>query len=282
MECFCCSGSVGLFWSRCDDVLVACLMMRMLSRVICALLWPGDRGLLPCGSLVARCLHCWAPEAATQVSGPRPGTSLVQTVRNYANLPRKVREFPSQLDDLSATMLKKDYRDLELMNKTDDVVRRLLSLEMATHKEKLKLKTSQLVEKVRRSPSDVGSTEVQIAILTAKIRNYQEHLQVHRKDKTNKRYMLMAIDRRKKLLKYLRRTRYEVFENVCTQLGIQYTFPPEYYRRVTQRWAAKKALCIRVFQEVQKLRAAERQKKAAAAAEKVQSVNKEGNEGTPV
>lgn len=65
-------------------------------------------------------------------------------------------------------------------------------------------------------------------------------------DKTNKRYMLLAIDRRKKLLKYLRRTRYEAFENVCTQLGIQYTFPPEYYRKATQRWVAKKALCIKV------------------------------------
>lgn len=56
----------------------------------------------------------------------------------------------------------------------------------------------------------------------------------------------MAIDRRKKLLKYLRRTRYDLFENVCKQLGITYTFPLEYYRKATRRWAAKKALCIKV------------------------------------
>ncbi|XP_048469009.1 28S ribosomal protein S15, mitochondrial isoform X2 [Rhincodon typus] len=115
------------------------------------------------------------------VSGQWRGASLV-VVNNYASISKKTREFPSQLDDLSPTMLKKDYKDLEIMNTTNDVVLKLLSLEMATHKEKLKLKTSQLVEKVQRSPSDVGSTEVQIAILTAKIRNYQEHLQVHRKD----------------------------------------------------------------------------------------------------
>ncbi|GCB78966.1 hypothetical protein scyTo_0020733, partial [Scyliorhinus torazame] len=181
--------------------------------------------------------------------------SLVQIVHNYASLSRKAREFPSQLDDLSPTLLKKDYKDLELMNTTNDVVQRLLSLEMATRV---------------------------IAILTAKIRNYQEHLQVHRKDKTHKRYMLMAIDRRKKLLKYLRRTRYNVFENVCTQLGIQYTFPPEYYRKVTQRWAAKKAFCIRVFQEVKKLRAAEQQKQKVAAAEKGQPVSKKASDGTAV
>lgn len=65
-------------------------------------------------------------------------------------------------------------------------------------------------------------------------------------DKANKRRMLMAIDRRKKLLKRLRLVNYDAFERVCEQLGITYTFPPEYYRRVTRRWLAKKALCIKV------------------------------------
>lgn len=58
--------------------------------------------------------------------------------------------------------------------------------------------------------------------------------------------MLMAIDRRKKLLKHLRLVRYDAFEKVCEQLGITYTFPPEYYRRATRRWLAKKAFCIKV------------------------------------
>lgn len=56
----------------------------------------------------------------------------------------------------------------------------------------------------------------------------------------------MATDKRKKLLKKLRLERYDAFEHVCEQLGITYTFPPEYYRRVTQRWLAKKAFCIKV------------------------------------
>lgn len=56
----------------------------------------------------------------------------------------------------------------------------------------------------------------------------------------------MAIDRRKKLLKHLRLVRYDAFEKVCAELGITYTFPPEYYRRVTRRWLAKKAFCIKV------------------------------------
>lgn len=56
----------------------------------------------------------------------------------------------------------------------------------------------------------------------------------------------MAIDRRKKILKHLRLIRYDAFEKVCEQLGITYTFPPEYYRRATRRWMAKKEFCIKV------------------------------------
>lgn len=65
-------------------------------------------------------------------------------------------------------------------------------------------------------------------------------------DKANKRRMLMAIDCRKRLLKSLRSVRYDAFEKVCEQLGITYTFPPQYYRRATRRWLAKKAFCLKV------------------------------------
>lgn len=59
--------------------------------------------------------------------------------------------------------------------------------------------------------------------------------------------MLMAMDRRKKLLAYLRRVRYDAFENTCKQLNIQYALPPAYSRRVTKRWVVKKAFCIKVW-----------------------------------
>ncbi|NWW90076.1 RT15 protein, partial [Rhynochetos jubatus] len=186
---------------------------------------------------------------------------FIQPARCYARpVRRKRKDIPSHLDDLPPTMLKKDYANVPIINSVDDVVRRLLSLEMASQKEKVKVKTQQLVEKVRRSPSDNGSFEVQVAILTAKIRTYEEHLQRHPKDKSNRRRMLMDIDRRKKLLAYLRRVRYDVFENTCKQLNIQYTLPPAYSRRVTKRWVVKKAFCLKVFQEARKLKAPARLK----------------------
>ncbi|NXA68630.1 RT15 protein, partial [Mohoua ochrocephala] len=174
-------------------------------------------------------------------------------------------DIPSHLDDLPPTLLKKDYANLPVMNSVDDVVKRLLSLEMASQKEKMKVKTQQLVEKVRRSPSDNGSFELlslffTVAILTARIRTLEEHLQRHPKDKKNRRCMLMELDRRRKMLGYLRRVNYSTFENTCKQLDIQYSPPQPYTRRVTKRWLVKKALCIKVFQEKQKLKAAERLK----------------------
>ncbi|XP_065553964.1 small ribosomal subunit protein uS15m [Lathamus discolor] len=229
------------------------------------------------------------------LAGPARGgaacSPLIETARWYARpVRKKMKDFPSHLDDLPPTMLKKGYTDVPVVNSVDDVVKRLLSLEMASQKEKMKIKTQQLVEKVRRSPSDNGSFEVQVAMLTARIRTYEEHLQKHPKDKSNRRHMLMAIDRRKKLLGYLRRVRYDAFENTCKQLNIQYSLPPAYFRRITKRWLVKKALCRRVFEEVQKLKAPERLKqrqewraraRARAAREKEAQAQAQA-EGTPV
>ncbi|NXD54573.1 RT15 protein, partial [Corvus moneduloides] len=170
-------------------------------------------------------------------------------------------DIPSHLDDLPPTLLKKDYANLPIMNSVDDVVKRLLSLEMASQKEKMKVKTQQLVEKVRRSPNDSGSFEVQGKFEKGRmIRTLEEHLQRHPKDKSNRRCMLMDVDRRRKMLGYLRLVNYSTFESTCKQLDIQYSPPQPYIRRVTKRWLVKKALCIKVFQEKQKLKAAERLK----------------------
>ncbi|XP_040900728.1 28S ribosomal protein S15, mitochondrial [Toxotes jaculatrix] len=198
------------------------------------------------------------------LSGPRVSCAagsfaVPPPVRHYARAAKKRNTgFQSQLSDLPPTMLKNEYSDIPLVQTTDDVVKRLLSLELARHSDKLRLKKEQLIAKVQRDENDRNSEEVRVAILTARIRNYQEHLQTHPKDKANKRRMLMAIDRRKKLLKHLRLVRYDAFVKVCKQLGITYTFPPEYYRRVTRRWLAKKAFCIKVYKEVQKQKAEQR------------------------
>ncbi|KAL4657561.1 28S ribosomal protein S15, mitochondrial isoform X1 [Arapaima gigas] len=220
----------------------------------------------------------WDSETRTLNAGAE--SFAVQAVRHYAQPSRRKKVPPSQLDDLPPTMLKKDYAESPLINTTDDLARRLLSLEFASHRDKLRLKEEQLIAKVRRNEHDHSSTEVKVALLTARIRNYQEHLQMHPKDKANKRRMLMAIDRRKKHLKYLRRTRHDIFESVCQKLDITYSLPPPYYRRLTRRWRVKKALCTKVFEEVQKRKAKERERLRKATL--IAAAEPEKSQGTTV
>ncbi|XP_060725968.1 small ribosomal subunit protein uS15m [Tachysurus vachellii] len=215
-------------------------------------------------------------------SAKRNETCTSRPVRQYARAAQKKSEFQSQLQDLPASMLKLEYASVPLAHTVDGVVKKLLSLELASHSERLRLKEKELIAKVQRHENDRNSTEVKVAILTARIRNFQEHLQKHSKDKANKRWMLMSIDRRKKLLKYLRRSRYDAFEKVCAELGITYTFPPEYYRRATRRWLAKKALCIRVFKEVQKKKVEKRNKALAQNKPRITTSNATESQGTPV
>ncbi|XP_073471725.1 small ribosomal subunit protein uS15m [Aquarana catesbeiana] len=223
--------------------------MLGLRRAVCEVLGRGvSSDLLSAGRQVIRC-QPWIRE---RVSRPAAGANLIQVARTYAT---KTTGVSSQLDDLPPTLLKKEYGEVQKVEEVNEVVKRLLSLDMASQSDKLKIKIQQLVDKVKRSPDDRTSKEVQIAVLTGRIQNFKEHIQKHPKDKANKRKMLMSIDRRKKMLKELRLTRYDTFEHVCKQLNIEYTFPPEYYRRATKRWQAKKALCLKVYAEVKKQKA---------------------------
>ncbi|XP_058052004.1 small ribosomal subunit protein uS15m [Ahaetulla prasina] len=194
-------------------------------------------------------------EEARQGPGKSP---FLQIVREYARPVRKKKEaIPSHLDDLPDTMLRKDYANVSAVDKVDDIVKRILSLEMASQKEKVKMKKEQLAAKVRRSPNDCGSPEVQVAYLTAMIRTLKEHLHMHPKDKVNLTRMMIATDQRTVLLKYLRNSRYDTFENTCKQLEIEYSPPPQYRRKITRRAAVKKEFRAMIYKEKQKLRALE-------------------------
>ncbi|ERE85659.1 28S ribosomal protein S15, mitochondrial isoform X1 [Cricetulus griseus] len=178
----------------------------------------------------------------------------------------------SQDDEPPPSTLIKEYKSIiPSMEKVDDVVKRILSLEMADQKEKLKIKQEQLMSKIAENPEDSRTLEARVVALTVRIRNYEEHMQKHRKDKAHKRHLLMSIDQRNKMLKLLRQTNYDVFERTCKELGVEYVLPPLHFHKVHRRFLAKKALCIRVFQEVQKLKKQKRDLKAAAMAAKKQN-----------
>ena len=69
--------------------------------------------------------------------------------------------------------------------------------------------------------SDTGSTEVQIAQLTGKIENLSKHVKEYKKDKHSTVGLLKAVNRRKKLLDYLKKNKIESYKNVISKLNLR-------------------------------------------------------------
>ncbi len=84
-----------------------------------------------------------------------------------------------------------------------------------------KEKKTEIIEKYGRQPGDTGSPEVQIAILTERIRELTEHLKVHQKDHHSRRGLLKLVGKRRGLLAYLNKTDLEGYRKLIEQLGIR-------------------------------------------------------------
>lgn len=78
-----------------------------------------------------------------------------------------------------------------------------------------------IIKEYAKSKNDVGSAEVQIAILTNEINNLTEHLKVHKHDYHSKRGMLMKVGRRKKLLDYLKKNDVVSYRELIKKLGLR-------------------------------------------------------------
>ena len=79
----------------------------------------------------------------------------------------------------------------------------------------------ELIDGYRRHEGDTGSPEVQIALLTERIRHLTEHMKVHKKDFHSQRGLLMLVGRRRRMLDYLRRNDVERYRAIIAKLGIR-------------------------------------------------------------
>jgi small subunit ribosomal protein S15 len=73
----------------------------------------------------------------------------------------------------------------------------------------------------RRHPTDTGSPEVQIALMSERIAHLTEHLKVHKGDHHSRRGLMQLIGRRRRLLEYLRRSDVERYRAIVSKLGIR-------------------------------------------------------------
>jgi small subunit ribosomal protein S15 len=79
----------------------------------------------------------------------------------------------------------------------------------------------EIITKFQRDSKDTGSAEVQIAVLTKQIAVLTEHLKSNHKDHSSRLGLLKMVGKRKRLLKYLRRTNYTKFLELVADLGIR-------------------------------------------------------------
>lgn len=92
----------------------------------------------------------------------------------------------------------------------------LAARNMLTQAEKNEIK-----EQNRLHEGDTGSSDVQIGLLTQRIRQLTEHLRVHRKDHHTQRGLMMIVGRRRRLLRYVSRTKPGRYRALIARLGIR-------------------------------------------------------------
>ena len=78
-----------------------------------------------------------------------------------------------------------------------------------------------VIEKFKRAPSDTGSPEVQVALLSTRIQQLTDHFATHKQDHHSRRGLLKLVNHRRKLLDYLKREDYERYRTLISELGLR-------------------------------------------------------------
>ena len=79
----------------------------------------------------------------------------------------------------------------------------------------------EIVGKFGKTDTDTGSTEVQIALLSARISHLTEHLREHKKDHHSRRGLLMLVGQRRRLLNYLQKKNLDGYRGLIKELGLR-------------------------------------------------------------
>ena len=78
-----------------------------------------------------------------------------------------------------------------------------------------------IIKEYQKDSSDTGSVDVQVALLTARIRHLTEHFKTHKKDHHSRRGLLRLVSQRKKLLAYIKNNDLSAYANLISRLGLR-------------------------------------------------------------
>ena len=85
----------------------------------------------------------------------------------------------------------------------------------------MKKQKTKIIESLRMNSKDVGSSEVQIGLLSDKITNLSDHFKKNKNDKHSTSGLLKAVNKRKRLLEYLKRENPESYTKILTKLNLR-------------------------------------------------------------
>ena len=85
----------------------------------------------------------------------------------------------------------------------------------------MSIDTQAIIKEYQKDASDTGSADVQIALLTARIRHLTEHFKTHKKDHHSRRGLLRLVSQRKKLLSYVKGNDISTYANLISRLEIR-------------------------------------------------------------
>ena len=85
----------------------------------------------------------------------------------------------------------------------------------------MSIDTQTIIKEYQKDASDTGSADVQIALLTARIRHLTEHFKTHKKDHHSRRGLLRLVSQRKKLLSYVKSNDITSYANLISSLGLR-------------------------------------------------------------
>ena len=85
----------------------------------------------------------------------------------------------------------------------------------------MSIETQAIIKEYQKDPGDTGSADVQIALLTARIRHLTEHFKTHKKDHHSRRGLLRLVSQRKKLLSYVKSNDITSYAELISRLGLR-------------------------------------------------------------
>jgi|TARA_B110000263_G_scaffold15743_1_gene12747 small subunit ribosomal protein S15 len=85
----------------------------------------------------------------------------------------------------------------------------------------MKKTKSEIIESLKINPKDVGSSEVQIGLLTNKINSLSGHFKQNKNDKHSTMGLLRAVNKRKRLLEYLKKMNLDSYKQILTKLNLR-------------------------------------------------------------